>query len=188
MSNPLSKIMAALLAVALLLLFPAVQAAEREEDIAVLAAYNTMVQFTDAVRNKGYLSAGMYEDFMRDLAVSGRIYEVELEHRYKKYHPEYRDPADSTSFQDRFSVVYDSYYTSDLLSRLFPDSVPESDGVQQSADRLYKLETGDFFSVSLTRRSVTPYEILSGFLYAGSALGRSQQVLLYGGMVLNEDH
>ncbi|WMT42923.1 hypothetical protein RE628_11915 [Paenibacillus sp. D2_2] len=184
MSNPLSKIVAALLVVALLVLYPAVQAAEREENIAVLAAYNTMVQFTDAVRNKGYLSASMYEDLERELAVSGQVYEVELEHRHKKYHPEYDDPADSATFQDRFSVIYDSYYTPELIGRLFP----ENNGSVDDLDRLYKMETGDFFSVALTRRSVSPYQVLTGFLKVPSAAGRDSQTMHYGGIVLNEDY
>ena len=183
MSNPLSKIVAALLVVALIVLFPAVQSAERAENIAVLTTYNTMVQFTDAVRNKGYLSARMYEDFVRDLAVSGQVYEVELEHRHKKYHPEYDDPADNSTFQERFSVIYDSYYTEELLGQLFSNT-----GAIGDTDRLYKLETGDFFSVALTRRSVSPYQVLAGFLQASSMAGRGPQTLYYGGMVLNEDY
>ena len=183
MSNPLSKIVAALLAVALIVLFPAVQAAERAENMAVLTAYNAMVQFTDAVRNKGYLSAVMYEAFVRELAVSGQVYEVELEHKHKKYHPEYDDPADGDTFQEQFSVIYDSYYTEELLGRLFPDS-----GAMDETDRLYKLETGDFFSVALTKRSKSPYQVLVGFLLTSSAAGKGAQTLYYGGMVLNEDY
>jgi len=183
MSNPLSKIVAALLVVALLVLYPAVQAAEREESIAVLAAYNTMVQFTDAVRNKGYLSAGMYEDFVRELAVSGQVYEVELEHRHKKYHPEYGDPADSGTFQERFSVIYDSYYTPELLSQLFPDT-----GSLDDTDRLYRMEIGDFFSVALSKRSVSSYQVLAGFMQVPYSVRRGSEKLHYGGMILNEDY
>lgn len=71
MVNALSKITAALLAVLLLFLFPALQAAQRQEDIRYLAAYRTLVQFTDAVRNKGIVTPKMYEDFIREIEITG---------------------------------------------------------------------------------------------------------------------
>ncbi|WP_410768612.1 hypothetical protein [Fontibacillus sp. BL9] len=184
MSNALSKITAALLAVILLYLFPAIQSAQREEDLRVLAAYNSLVQFTDAIRTKGYLSPEMYEDFSRELEYTGTIYDIELEHRQKKYHPEYGDPADPATFMDDFSVVYDSYFTTAFLQVMYPATLPAGN----SALRKYKLEAGDYVNVTLEKRSQTAFDALTGFisgLFPGS--GHSQR-LVYGGMVLNEDY
>lgn len=183
MSNILSQITAALLAVLLLFLFPALQAAQRAEDIRYLSAYQTLVQFADAVRNKGYVSPAMYEEFVRDLEAGGNLYDIELEHRHKKYHPEYGDPADPDTFLNDFSVVYDAYYTSDILQVLFPDASPPAANGKET----YKLQAGDFFTVTATDRSRGPYEILSEFLYGGAGKER-RTMLTYGGMVLNEDY
>ncbi|MDQ0087769.1 hypothetical protein J2T12_001175 [Paenibacillus anaericanus] len=189
MPNVLSKITAALLAVLLLYLVPASQAAEREEDIRVLSAYNTLVQFTDAVRNKGYLSSQMYGDFAREIEAFGFMYDIDMEHRHKKYHPEYQDPADATSFKDDFSVLYDSYFTADLMKVLFPDSTfaDGNMGNGDIAERKYKMEIGDYFTVMLVKRSVTTYEVLGSFLH-GQVSGKGTDSLTYGGMVLNEDY
>ncbi len=180
MVNALSKITAALLAVLLLFLFPALQAAQRQEDIRYLAAYRTLVQFTDAVRNKGIVTPKMYEDFIREIEITGGGYEVELEHRHKTYHPEYGDPADPTSFLNDFSVVYDAFYTSDILQAMFPT------GTGNIGDN-YVLQEGDFFAVTVVDLSRSPLDILSEFLYNGA--GKEKPSLLtYGGMVLNEDY
>ncbi|GGH22699.1 hypothetical protein [Paenibacillus segetis] len=189
MTNALSKITAALLAVLLLYLVPATQATEREEDIRILSAYNTLVQFTDAVRNKGYLSAQMYEDFVVEIGATGYVYNIDLEHRHKKYHPEYLDPANAASFQDDFSVQYDAYYTADLLKGLFPDSHPNdgSVGATETTTRKYKMEMGDYFTVTIVKRSVTSYEVLNRFLH-GLVSSKGTDSLTYGGMVLNEDY
>jgi hypothetical protein len=180
MTNALSKITAALLAVLLLFLFPALQAAQRQEDIRYLAAYRVMVQFTDAVRNKGVVTPTMYEDFIRELETTGGGYEVELEHRHKTYHPEYGDPADPATFLNGFSVVYDSYYTSDILEAMFPT------GAGQEGEA-YKLQEGDFIAVTALDHNRSPYDILSEFLYPGADKANSS-LLTYGGMVLNEDY
>ncbi|RCX23537.1 hypothetical protein DFP94_1011136 [Fontibacillus phaseoli] len=184
MSNALSKITAALLAVILLYLFPAFQYAEREEDLRLLAAYNCLVQFTDAIRIKGYLSPVMYEDFSRELESTGAIYDIELEHRHKKYHPEYEDPADPATFKEDFSVVYDSYFTSAFLEEMYPSSLPVGD----STLRKYKLEAGDFVNVTLVKRSHTAFDALSGFISGFLPGNGHTQALVYGGMVLNEDY
>lgn len=180
MGNALSKITAALLAVLLLFLFPAWQVAQRQEDLRYLAAYRALVQFTDAVRNKGFVTPTMYEEFVRELETTGGGYDVELEHRHKAYHPEYDDPADPTTFLNDFTVVYDAYYTSDILQVMFPAGTG-----QKGAP--YELQEGDFFAVTALDRSRSPYDILAEFLYPGA--GETYPSLLtYGGMVLNEDY
>lgn len=183
MSNALSKITAAILAAVLLYLVPAVQSAQREEDYRALTAYNTLIRFTDAVRNKGYLSQGMYNDFVNELAIAGGEYMIDMEYRHKKYHPEYSEPADSSTFLDRFSVHYEAYYSHDILPLLFPHEPPPGRGEEP----MYRMEAGDYFTVTITNLSRTPIMVFYDFLYGGTRIN-SSEVLNYGGMVLNEDY
>lgn len=185
MGNALSKLTSALLAIFLILFFPMMQTAQREEDLITLTAYNSLVQFTDAVRNKGYVTPEMYEDFIKELARSGKEYDIEMEHRHKKYHPEYSDPADPATFQHQFSVVYDAFYTGDVMQALYPES---SDAVMEFERRKYLMESGDFWIVSLRARSRSTYEILTDFLYGASIGQLGGDKLAYGGMILNEDY
>lgn len=183
MSNALSKMTAAILAVVLLYLFPAVQSAQREEDFRALTAYNTLVRFADAIRNKGYLSQGMYNDFVNELGAAGGDYKIDMELRHKKYHPEYSDPADTSTFLDRFSIHYEAYYDDDILPLLFPEQA-----VTGGEEELtYKMQAGDYFTVTITNLSRTPLMIFNEFLYGTTRAG-SSEVLSYGGMVLNEDY
>lgn len=185
MGNALSKLTAALLAIFLILFLPMMQTAQREEDLSTLAAYNSLVQFTDAVRNKGYISPEMYEEFIRELARSGKEYDIELEHRHKKYHPEYSDPADPATFQHQFSVVYDAFYTGDVMKVLYPEP---SDAVAEYERRKYLMESGDFWIVTLQTRSRSTYEILTDFVHGTSIGWHGRDKLAYGGMILNEDY
>ncbi|MNO55033.1 hypothetical protein D3C76_455170 [compost metagenome] len=188
MVNALSKITAALLAVILLFLYPAMQTAQRQEDMNTLYAYNALVQFTDAIRNKGYLSPVMYEEFARQIETTGVMYDIQLEHQRKKYHPEYEDPANEATFKGDFTVVYDSYYSSEILKVLYPDHLfTGSNPASDPSSRRYKFEFGDFVNIALIKRSKTPYAILSSFLL-GDVAKDSQEKLSYGGMVLNEDY
>lgn len=183
MSNALSKISAALLAIVLLYLVPAVQSAQREEDYRALAAYNTLVRFADAVRNKGYLSASMYRDFVHELGAVGGEYKIELVHRHKKYHPEYSDPSDPDSFLGGFSIHYEDYYDHDILPLLFPEQAPAG----ASGRPRYEMEIGDYFTVTITGLERTPITVLNDFLY-GAVKPGGWNAMNYGGMVLNEDY
>lgn len=183
MINSVSKIVAALLAVLLLYFVPAMQQAKTQEDISKLTAYHALTEFVDSVRNKGYISPEMYEDFQKELAGSGDSFGVELEHQHKKYHPEYSDPSDSSTFLNDYSVQYEGHYTEELEKVLFPDYLDEKD----TNKRKYYLETGDYFTVSIQRQNKGAFRILSGLLY-NSASGQEESPLHYGGMVLNEDY
>ncbi|WP_334071245.1 hypothetical protein [Paenibacillus sp. A14] len=184
MSNPLSKIAAALLALILLFLYPAVEFAQREADFEMLSAYNSLVQFTDAVRNKGYFSPEMYRGFSRDLEMGGNVYDIEIEHRRKKYHPEYGDPADPATFQGRYSVVYDSYYTDRILEVLFPANASGT----EAEERLYKLAAGDFVQVTLKPKTRPTSHALADLVYGPGNRSEAGKRITYGGMVLNEDY
>ncbi|GJM81750.1 hypothetical protein HMSSN139_42460 [Paenibacillus sp. HMSSN-139] len=179
MTNALSKITAALLAVLLLFLFPLAGGAAAG-GYPVFGGVSRYGAVHRRRSEQGVVTPTMYEDFIRELETTGGGYEVELEHRHKTYHPEYGDPADPATFLNGFSVVYDSYYTSDILEAMFPT------GAGQEGEA-YKLQEGDFIAVTALDHNRSPYDILSEFLYPGADKANSS-LLTYGGMVLNEDY
>lgn len=189
MTNALSKITAALLAVILVCVYPAFQSAQRQEDIRVLTAYNTTTRFVDSVRSKGYISPVMYEQFVAELGLDGSDYKIELEHRQKKYIPEYDDPADVTTFLGYYSIHDEAYYEQDILKVLFLDAdrSPSSSHFMEGMARNYLMETGDFFTVKLTQLNKTPIDTFQQILFPGLTTGR-KQAIIYGGMILNEDY
>lgn len=186
MVNALSKLTAALLAMVLVYLYPMLQSAERQEDIQYLRAYNELVQFTDGLRNKGYITPTMYEEFARIIEGTGEMYDIEFEHRHKKYHPEYDDPANASTFRQDFIVVYDSFYTSDILKILYPSS--KGLPIVETSTRKYTFEIGDFISITLIKKTRTPYQMISEWIYGAGSQNRGTTAITYGGMVLNEDY
>ena len=184
MSNSVSKWFAAFLAVLLLYVVPAGESARRQDDLSRIVVYQSVTKFVDSVRTKGYVSPQMYQDFMRELDVTGNLYDVVMEHQHKKYVPNYSDPSDPGTFQGSYSVLFDAYYEKEILGRLFP----ESDSPPAGSNRVYKLTAGDFFQVSIRSQNRTPSLLLFDAL-TGSNLGNKPAIWFpYGGMVLNEDY
>lgn len=186
MSNAISKFVAVILALSLLYIYPTSEAARRQDDLSQMIVTNAVTQFVDAVRSKGYVTPTMYNEFLHDVYVTGNEYEIHMEHLHKKYHPEYTDAADPTTFLNTFNVVYEGFYDSDLTSILFPDnSLPED-----SELRKYKMMVGDFFKLTIKNTNRTPATIMSDFLYGmGTLKGQRATIYIpYGGMVLNEDY
>ncbi|WP_238996519.1 hypothetical protein [Paenibacillus pinistramenti] len=178
----LSKLTAALLAVLLLYYFPMMQNAKRQEDIAQLNEYRIVGAFVDAVRNKGYLSADMYEDFTAQLGTVLEGFDVELEHRHKKYQPEYSDPANPSTFLEKYSVHEEAHYQAEILEQLFPATAAAAGDT-----RKYMLSEGDYFDVKVQDHSTKPSSVLGRVLY-GEWYAAAETELQYGGMVLNEDY
>ncbi|MBP1999803.1 hypothetical protein J2Z69_000822 [Paenibacillus shirakamiensis] len=182
MSSVLSKIIAALLAVLLLYFVPAVQFAQREENTEQLTAYSSVTEFVDAVRNKGFISPSMYESFMQEIERGGRVYTVTMEHQHKKYQPEYADSADPLTFKGSYTIQYDNREIKDILSTLYPEGLDNREGDL----RTYKLQSGDYFKVSIQVLGKSSMNILTGYIYG--IIEDNSRVLLYGGMVQNEDY
>ena len=103
---------------------------------------------------------------------TGNIYNVEMEHHHKKYHPEYADPSDPGTFLNRYSVVYDAYYQEDVMGYLFPQSNVD----KQDERRRYRLTAGDHFQVSVSTLNRTPglimFDALTGSNSGGKAKNR----------------
>lgn len=184
MSNAISKFAAVLLAVVVMYIYPAAEASQRQDDLSRIVVYNAVTQFVDAVRNKGYVSPVMYEQFLEEIQATGNEFDVQMEHLHKKYQPEYTDAANPGTFQNKFSTVYDGYYTSDIMDYIFPNTtVPKDD-----ESRVYKLTAGDFFKVTVKNVNRTAGTVMFDFV-TGALTGEAAVIAFpYGGMVLNEDY
>lgn len=184
MSNALSLMAAALVACLLLYLYPVSQSYEQQDQISYNIVYKSVTTFVDSVRSKGYISPAMYNDFMNELDKSGNLYEIEMQHDQKLYNPVYDNPSDASTFQNRYEVYYDSVYTEDILSVLYPENeLPVSD-----SERKYLLKQYDSFSVTVTNSNTTKATLVRNLLNLSDSGNKVRIYLPYGGMVLNEDY
>lgn len=184
MSNSVSKLFAAFLALLLMYVVPSAELARRQDDLSRMVVYQSATKFVDSVRTKGYITPTMYNDFLSELEATGNVYDIEMEHHHKKYHPFYGDPADPGTFQNGYTVVYDHYYHGDLISYLFPDSTAPLD----DSSRMYRLAAGDMFQVYVRSINRTPGMIFTDALTGLGSGDKAAIVFPYGGLVLNEDY
>lgn len=160
---------------------PAYQIYKQEENFTYLNTYQTVTDFVDNVRMKGYITPQMYEDFQRKLHVGDVLFDVEIVHQHKIYSPVYTDPQDTTSFTGQYETQYDEYYWEQIKETLYnKTNVPV-------ADRKYKLEYGDFISVYVENKTKFKSTMLFDFFTGGFGSDPVVISVPYGGMVLNED-
>lgn len=143
--------------------------------------YKSVTSFVDAVRDKGYITPVMYNDFFNQLAATGNTFDIQMEHDHKRYFPVYTDPTDESTFQNRFTTDSDDFYTPQIMRVLFPETTDPID----SPSRNYKMEVGDFFNVTIKNTNITAATILRNFLTGGNQ--EAKIAVTYGGMIRNED-
>ena len=125
----------------------------------------------------------MFLEFERELATTGYTYDIQLEHRHKRFNPVYTDPANAGTFQNSFIVDYDGFYNNQIMPILYPDNTtPKKD-----SSRMYKLTEGDYFYVKVKNTNKTNAGIVRDFL--NNSISENTRIYIpYGGMVLNEDY
>lgn len=184
MAKVLSVLFAAIVACALLYVYPALNSYERQEQIAYNIAYKAVTAFVDSVRNKGYITPTMYNDFNKQLAATDNMFDIRMEHDRKRYNPAYADPANASTFQSKYEVYYEGFYTERIMSTLFPDnSLPAAD-----KSRYYYLQVGDMFTVTIKNKNMTKAALVRDFLTNGNTGDPTRIYIPYGGMVQNEDY
>lgn len=180
--NSISKVFSILIAILLLYVFPISAAFNQQDDISELVVLRATTSFVDAVRDKGFISPTMYNDFLQAIHATGNTFDVQMEHGQKRYIPVYDDPTRPETFRNQYEVHYDRFYNPQILPVLFPDStVGKGD-----PSRRYGLHVGDTFYVVVKNTNRTNGTVLHDFL--NNASSPQDKILIpYGGVVRNED-
>lgn len=87
MENSFQRVVAFLLSILLFFIFPIYVTYEKKDDLSHAMASKITHLFVDNVRNKGYVSPTMYDEFNEFLRMTGNVYDVEMEHYKKRYDP-----------------------------------------------------------------------------------------------------
>lgn len=141
-----------------------------------------VTSFVDAVRDKGYISPTMYNDFVQAIHATGNTFDIQMEHGYKRYDPVYDDPTRPETFKGDYAVHYDMFYNAQILPALFPDT----QAGKNDSTRRYRLAVGDTFYVMVKNTNRTNGTILHDFLNNAGSI-EPKIFIPYGGMVRNED-
>jgi len=182
MGNYLAKAFALILAILLLFIWPISTALNKQDDISGIVIMHTVTQFVDAVRDKGFITPTMYNQFADQMALTGNTYDIQMEHQHKRYDPNY---SDAGVFLGGYNVNYETFYNAQINDKLFPRN--SSDRID-SPNRVYKLAAGDFFSVTVKNTNRTTGTLINDILTGSINAPNEKIVIPYGGMVLNEDY
>lgn len=87
MEDNIQTIIVVIISIFLLFIFPVYMAYEKKDDISYALAMRYTQDLVDEVRNKGYITKYMYEDYRAKLKVTGNTYDIQMKHEYKRYDP-----------------------------------------------------------------------------------------------------
>ncbi|HEX2945645.1 MAG TPA: hypothetical protein VHT96_06795 [Clostridia bacterium] len=181
MPNALSKVFALLIAVVILFVFPIKNELERQDETSRMYVLNETIGLVDSVRNLGYLSPRMYEEFLDELAATGNIYKVEMEHASLIYQPVYEYNAVSGTYdavEGEYEQTYNSTYADVIGECLFPEADP-------AAGKNYEMKQGDFFTVRVVNQNKTMATKIQEIMY-GRSIMAEKIFVNYGGMIKDE--
>lgn len=164
--NYFSKMMAFLIAVLLLFIVPTFRT-YWIIDQAVLKTLNLSTQeFVNNVRQKGFISKNMYEDFLRKISTTGYVYDIEMLHDKQVYYP---------NGKGNFIIASETFASKNILKDVF----------DKSKEYRYLMKKGDNFSLQLKNKGTSGSAVFMK-LFGGS--NSSMLFSRYGGMVSNEDY
>lgn len=87
MDSNIQRVFSILLSVIIFFLFPLYVTFEKKDDISYALSLRMTYNFVNNVKDKGYISYDMYNDFVNELGVTSNLYDIKLEHKRKKYEP-----------------------------------------------------------------------------------------------------
>ena len=109
MQENISVLLATILMVVIIVLFPIYNIATRNDSIAKTMVVKATTSFVDDVRNKGYITSNDYDKYIKEISKTGNMYDVELE-VYK--------PILLETSVDTYEEEYEIEYTSDILKKI----------------------------------------------------------------------
>ncbi|WP_019423881.1 hypothetical protein [Paenibacillus sp. OSY-SE] len=183
MVNALLKLLATLLGILLLFIFPLLESFQRQDEISTMYVMKSTHQFVDAVRDKGVVTPEMWNRFAMEIELTGNMFDVDMIHYEKKYDPVYEDPVQQNTFKSDFLVHYRLNNKALIMKTLFPYLAQPID----APNRRYKLKIGDYFSVTVKNTNRTQATVLLDWL-SQSFAPTEKIVVPVGGLVRNEDY
>ena len=178
MQDNVSVLVATLMAVIIIVLFPIYNIATRQDSIANNMVVRATTNFVDEARNKGYIDKEDYGTFLNELSKSGNTYKVQME----VYKPILVQVASAGEIQ--YEEKYKIDYTDTILADMDDENKFKDEGSIKKSD-VYYLDNGYKFYVRVKNTNVTQAQILLDKLFSGKQNERI--VVNYGGVVFSNE-
>ena len=131
--NAFGKIIGILIATIIFFFVPIFVLAQRQELMIESYVLTKTAYLVEHIRSNGYVSKEMYERYQRQLAQTGYLYTIEMEHQTALY--------DKDESGDRYQKQYQSTYEEDILKVLFGE------------EGIYSMKKGDFFFLKVASKT-----------------------------------
>jgi hypothetical protein len=175
MPNSLSKIFVFIVLVGLLVIVPTYKRYDEMDNVAYNQIQVVTSRFQKDVVSKGYIDISMYQDFVKQLGDTKKIYDIHLVHRKLSYYPlEVTDPRYNS--QKPFIESYEVFTENSILPVISNKSNPNAP---------YKMKKQDDFTVTVQEKGLTNGSLFRAILN-GNSDAHPWLYASYGGMVQNE--
>ena len=177
MQDNVSVLIATIVAVIIIVLFPIYNIATRQDSIANNMVVKATTNFVDEVRNKGYIDKQSYGTYLNELSKTGNTYDVELE----VYKPILLETGDAT---DEYEQKYEVVYTDTILSDMSNSDLFKDEGSVKKSNAYYLYDEYKFY-VRVKNTNVTQAQILLNQLLSGK---QNERIIVnYGGIVYSNE-
>lgn len=164
------KIIAIFLATILMFISPLLYMAQKQDAISQIYVSSETTKFIDSIKNSGYISRNMFDDYVHKIDKTGNLYHIEITHSHKKVAPIV--DVDTNVVLEDFSSYYYNTYEDEIFEQF-----------DQGKD--YYFNRGDLISIVVSNKNkTTAVSILESFL--GRDIADTQIVVTYGGMIRDE--
>lgn len=165
-----SKIISIFLAVILMFLSPLLYMAQKQDTMSQLFVSSETTGFIDNIKNSGYVSKSMYEDFIKKIDKTGNLYQIEFTHCHRRVEPLVE--VNTNDILHDFSVYYYNTYEAEIFDAF-------------DRDQDYYFNRGDYISIRVYNRNKTiATAIIEGIL--SKDVEDIQIAVTYGGMIRDE--
>ena len=181
MQENVSVLVATILAVIIIVVFPIYNVATRNDSVASNMVIKATTSFVDEVRNKGYITEQDYENYLDELNKTGNTYEVELE----AYAPILIETETAEEYEQKYKIDY----TNDIL-KVFKEGNEENGQEVASTnsilnEKAYYLDTDYKFYARVKNTNITQAQVLLDRVLGGEIKDRI--VVNYGGIVYSNE-
>ena len=180
MEDNISVLIATILLVVIIVIFPIYNVANRQDSMANNIAVKTTTNFVDSVRDKGYLTKEDYQLFINDLDRTGHTYDVEME-----IHKPISLPVNTDEYEEKHDIDYKH-----TILQVIEDSITVDGEVSSNSDSIikqgiYNLDENYKIYVRVKNTDVTQAQVLFSKTFGGNF--DSRIIVNYGGVVYSNE-
>lgn len=180
MRDNLSIIITMLVFVILIVIFPLYNYFERQDDMSYNMVLKATTNFVDEVINCGYIDQKTYDNFMQKLAITGNLFDVQIEAHKKVYTKDpYNKEADT--FIEQYEVDYNNEIFDEATGNTKDSNVDINNKVLKNG--VYYLNVGDQIYVKLKNSSTTMAGAIFNIIVPTSK--KERLTVNYGGIIKN---